>query len=100
MVPELEAGEDSETKKRPERGRVWRQVAAVSPVYVLQLCYGMTTSFPAVTTPQLTANCSSRLSFTLTPDQESWIVAMDSVVSPLTSILSGMDEYFEYNIID
>ena len=65
------------------------QLLAVSPVYVLQLCYGMTSSFPAVTTPQLTANCSARLSFSLTRDQESWIVAMDSVISPLTSILSG-----------
>ena len=95
MVPdpepsELEQGDlEGGRKQRTDRGRLLRQLLAVSPVYVLQLCYGMTSSFPAVTTPQLTANCSARVSFSLTRDQESWIVAMDSVISPLTSILSG-----------
>ena len=42
----------------------------------ISLCHGMTTSFPAVTTPKLSANCSSRLTFTLTTDQESWIMAI------------------------
>ena len=87
---ETEASEASEAVTRTTgRGRLLRQLLAVSPVYVLQLCYGMTSSYPAVTTPQLTANCSARVSFRLTSDQESWIVAMDSIISPLTSVLSG-----------
>ena len=89
MVPETEEAEASEVTRRTGRGRLVRQVLAVSPVWVLQLCYGMTSSYPAVTTPQLIANCSARVSFRLTSDQESWIVAMDSIISPLTSILSG-----------
>ena len=95
MVPETEeadaseVSEASEVNRRTGRGRLVRQVLAVSPVWVLQLCYGMTSSYPAVTTPQLVANCSARVSFRLTSDQESWIVAMDSIISPLTSILSG-----------
>ena len=32
---------------------VWRQVAAVCPVYLLHLCYGMSGGHPAVTTPQV-----------------------------------------------
>ena len=83
------ASDASEVTRRTGRGRLVRQVLAVSPVWVLQLCYGMTSSYPAVTTPQLIANCSARVSFRLTSDQESWIVAMDSIISPLTSILSG-----------
>ena len=87
---ELDQGElEGGRSQRTDRGRLLRQLLAVSPVYVLQLCYGMTSSFPAVTTPQLTANCSAQVSFSLTRDQESWIVAMDSVISPLTSVLSG-----------
>ena len=95
MVPETEEADASEVSeanevtRRTGRGRLVRQVLAVSPVWVLQLCYGMTSSYPAVTTPQLIANCSARVSFRLTSDQESWIVAMDSIISPLTSILSG-----------
>ena len=32
---------------------VLRQVAAVCPVYLLHLCYGMSGGHPAVTTPQV-----------------------------------------------
>ena len=32
---------------------VWRQLAAVCPVYLLHLCYGMSGGHPAVTTPQV-----------------------------------------------
>ena len=90
MGPDTGETEASEAvTRRAGRGQLLRQALAVSPVYVLQLCYGMTSSYPAVTTPQLTANCSARVSFRLTSDQESWIVAMDSIISPLTSVLSG-----------
>ena len=32
---------------------VWKQLAAVCPVYLLHLCYGMSGGHPAVTTPQV-----------------------------------------------
>ena len=83
-------------------GAVWRQLAATSPVYILQLCYGMSGGYPAVTTPQvallsvqyylpplrpqLTMDCAL---FPITADEESWIVAMDSLVSPLVCLCSG-----------
>ena len=47
-----------------------RQVMAISPVYCLQVCYGMSSAFPAILTPQLTQDCAL---FTITDDQESWI---------------------------
>ena len=101
MVPELEIddysnsgdmennnnkNDDDDGGKSPSTS-LWKQLLAVSPVYVLQLCFGMSSGYPAITTPQLTANCTGNL--TISKDQESWIVAIDSVVSPVTSILSG-----------
>ena len=49
---------------------VWRQFVAISPVYFLQLCYGMSSGYPAITTPQLTMDCAL---FSINDDQESWI---------------------------
>ena len=34
------------------------QILALVPVYLLQICYGMNTGFPAILTPQLRENCS------------------------------------------
>ena len=48
----------------------WKQLLAVSPVYILQMCYGMSSAYPSVTTPQLTMDCAL---FHITSDQESWI---------------------------
>ena len=48
----------------------WKQLLAISPVYILQLCYGMSGAFPAITTPQLRMDCAL---FHITSDQESWI---------------------------
>ena len=46
------------------------QLLAILPVYILQLCYGMSSGYPAITTPQLTMDCAK---FAITDDQESWI---------------------------
>ena len=62
------------------------QVLALIPVYLLQICYGMNTGFPAILTPQLRENCSE---FSITSDQESWIVSIDNLATPLICILSG-----------
>ena len=62
------------------------QVLALVPVYLLQICYGMNTGFPAILTPQLRENCSE---FSITSDQESWIVSIDNLATPLICILSG-----------
>ena len=51
-------------------GTLLRQFLIVSPIYILQMGYGMSSAFPAITTPQLTSDCAI---FTITPDQESWI---------------------------
>jgi hypothetical protein len=46
---------------------------ALLPVYLLQICYGMNTGYPAIMTPQLREDCSE---FEITEDQESWIGKM------------------------
>ena len=50
----------------------WRQFVAISPVYILQLCYGMSSGYPAIVTPQLNNNCQDD-TFSIDDDQESWI---------------------------
>lgn len=64
----------------------WRQLFAISPVYMLQLNYGMSSGYPAITTPQLTMDCAL---FPITDDEESWIVSLENVISPFVCILSG-----------
>ena len=51
----------------------FEQVMALLPVYLLQICYGMNTGYPAIMTPQLREDCSE---FEITEDQESWIGKM------------------------
>ena len=62
------------------------QVLALVPVYLLQICYGMNTGFPAILTPQLRENCSE---FPIDQEQESWIVSIDNLATPFICILSG-----------
>ena len=50
----------------------WRQFVAISPVYILQLCYGMSSGYPAIVTPQLNNNCQDD-TVSINDDQESWI---------------------------
>ena len=51
--------------------RKWSQFLAMSPLYILNLCYGMISGFPAILTPQLKdINCAG---FTIDTYQESWI---------------------------
>ena len=45
--------------------KIARQLAAICPVYVLQICYGMSGGLPAVATHQLAGS--------ITREQESWI---------------------------
>ena len=47
-----------------------KQLWAITPVYILNLCYGMCGGFPAITTPQLTAGCGL---FDISREEESWI---------------------------
>ena len=98
MVPEVELEHENDdqmedTDNCPSKTySLLRQLLAVSPVYILQLCFGMTSGYPAITTPQLTGNCTN---LTISRDQESWIVAIDSVISPVTSVMSGyLQQYF------
>ena len=46
----------------------------------------MNTGFPAILTPQLRENCSE---FPISSDQESWIVSIDNLATPLVCVLSG-----------
>jgi len=62
------------------------QILALVPVYLLQICYGMNTGFPAILTPQLRENCSE---FPIDQEQESWIVSIDNLATPFICILSG-----------
>jgi len=74
---------EGETSK-PRR---WSQGLCLFPVYLLQLSYGMNSGFPAILTPQLGEPCAE---FSITPDQESWIVSLDNVLTPLVCITSGI----------
>jgi len=73
------------SRRRKERN-AYRQVVSLVPVYLLQFCYGMNTGFPAILTPQLQEPCSE---LQITSDQESWIVSLDNLLSPLVCICSG-----------
>jgi len=66
--------------------RTWSQVMSLLPVYLLQLCYGMNSAFPAVITPQLSEPCSE---FVIDTEQESWIVSLDNLLAPFICITSG-----------
>ena len=65
---------------------IWKQLLAILPVYTLQLCYGMSSGYPAITTPQLTMDYAQ---FPIYDDQESWIVSIDNLVTPGVCIVSG-----------
>ena len=49
---------------------LFKQLWAITPVYILNFCYGMCVGFPAITTPQLTAGCGL---FDISREEESWI---------------------------
>jgi len=66
--------------------RKWSQMLALAPVYLLQICYGMNSGFPAILTPQLREDCSE---FSITGDQESWIVSLDNLLTPVICLFSG-----------
>eukprot|EP00095_Tigriopus_kingsejongensis_P009111 maker-scaffold150_size309978-snap-gene-2.13 protein:Tk09111 transcript:maker-scaffold150_size309978-snap-gene-2.13-mRNA-1 annotation:"sugar transporter 12" len=63
------------------------QIYALIPIYLLQFCYGMNTGFPAILTPQLRENCSE---FSINDNQESWIVSLDNVATPIVCLFSGI----------
>jgi len=67
--------------------RRWSQALCLLPVYLLQLSYGMNSGFPAILTPQLGEPCSE---FSISMDQESWIVSLDNILTPLICITSGL----------
>ena len=59
MVPEVELEDEETSASCSPRGSVARQLAAVCPVYLLHLCYGMSGGHPAVTTPQVTGSTNN-----------------------------------------
>ena len=68
------------------------QLLALVPVFLLQFTYGMNTGFPAILTPQLAeekAEASEAEQFTITADEESWIVSLDNLATPLVCVASG-----------
>jgi len=62
------------------------QVIAMIPVYLLYITLGANSAFVSVLTPQLREDCSE---FSITFDQESWIVSLDFLFSPILCIFSG-----------
>lgn len=82
LIPEVVTIEGENSKPRR-----WSQGLCLLPVYLLQLSYGMNSGFPAILTPQLGEPCAE---FSITPDQESWIVSLDNVLTPLVCITSGL----------
>ena len=68
------------------------QLLALVPIFLLQFTYGMNTGFPAILTPQLAekkAEASEAEQFTITADEESWIVSLDNLATPLVCVASG-----------
>ena len=66
-----------------------KQLWAITPVYILNLCYGMCGGFPAITTPQLTTGCGL---FDISREEESWIG-----IDKLTSL--HIKESFFFSVI-
>jgi hypothetical protein len=62
------------------------KVFALLPILLLQFSYGMNTGFPAILTPQLMEAGSE---FFINEDEESWIVSLDNLATPIICILSG-----------
>jgi hypothetical protein len=57
------------------------QAVAILPLYLLQLCYGMQSGFPAVLTPQLNSNCCNHSAgFSIDDNEESWIGKLKSII--------------------
>ena len=69
------------------------QLLALVPIFLLQFTYGMNTGFPAILTPQLAeekkGEASEAEQFTITADEESWIVSLDNLATPLVCVASG-----------
>ncbi|TRY81048.1 hypothetical protein TCAL_10367 [Tigriopus californicus] len=80
LVPRISHAVSSKARSRT-------QIYALVPIYLLQFCYGMNTGFPAILTPQLREPCSE---FMITENQESWIVSLDNVATPLICLCSGI----------
>ena len=59
---------------------------ALVPIFLLQFTYGMNTGFPAILTPQLAEEGAE---LTITADEESWIVSLDNLATPLVCVASG-----------
>jgi len=84
-------GDPSADKDAPDMKQAMRrQVLAILPVYILQLCYGMSSAFPAIVIQQLSMQCAI---FKITQDQESWIVSLDNIATPVVCILSGFLQF-------
>jgi len=77
------------------------KVLALFPVYLLHLCDGMNSGYPAILTPQLREDCSE---FKITPDDESWI-GIQFLSSAFSEFLSWfyflviMNDEFIYNYL-
>ena len=66
------------------------QLLALVPIFLLQFTYGMNTGFPAILTPQLAEEMTAEAEqFTITADEESWIVSLDNLATPLVCVASG-----------
>ena len=57
---------NSETNKP----RVWSQILALVPLYILNICSGMHNGYTAILTPQLRSGCDG---FSIDDYEESWI---------------------------
>ena len=62
------------------------QLFALVPIFLLQFTYGMNTGFPAILTPQLAEEGAE---LTISADEESWIVSLDNLATPLVCVASG-----------
>ena len=54
----------------PNKPRVWSQILAFVPLYILNICSGMHNGYLAILTPQLRSGCDG---FLIDDYEESWI---------------------------
>jgi MFS family permease len=72
--------------KKTKQENKFTQLLALLPCYLLSFSYGTNSAFVALLTPQLREDCSE---FHIDYDQESWIVSLDNLFTPLICIVAG-----------
>ena len=72
---------------KQENFQICFQIWSILPLFLLDICYGASSGFPAILTPQLSEPCSE---FTMSTNQKGLIVSMDNMVAPFAAFAGGI----------